>query len=290
MIKVAPILIFIFLASTLSANSIEKGKESFNSGDFEKAQKIFETIIDSDDGNADAHYWLGRTFFNLRNFEESTECFEDAIDLNENNADYYFWYGNSVGNEIQSANVFKQALMAGDVLDAYEKAIEIDSKHIGAHIGAAQFYLQAPGIMGGDIEKAKEEAQILEELGSKDGSLILIGILVKEDKLEEAENQYETFHSNFIDSTDNPTFYNNYGYFLLSRKKYDKAIQMFKRQVQLLPDWPNSYDSLGDGYKAAGQLQEALASYQKAVELDPDFEASRKNIEELKDETAEENN
>jgi len=283
MVKFISILILLFSA-ILMANSIDKGKEYFNSGDFENAQKVFQQIIDDDDENAEAHYWLGRTYFNLRNFEDASEHLEEAIDLEENNAEYHFWYGNSVGNEIQSANVLSQALMAGDILDAYETAIEIDPNHVRAHIGAAQFYLQAPGIMGGDIEKAKEEVNILRKLGSKDGDLINIGILVQEENYSEAEKEYDSFHNNFIDSTDNPQFYNGYGYFLVSRKKFDKAIQMFRRQAELRPGWANCYDSLGDGYRAAGKLKEALASYEKAVEIDPNFEASIKNIEEIKKE------
>ena len=281
-------MIFIFL-TTLAANSINKGKEYFNSGDFENARKVFQQLIDSNVENAEAHYWLGRSYFHLRNFEDASEHLEEAIDLDENIADYHFWYGNSVGNEIQSANVFSQALMAGDILEAYETAIEIDPQHLGAHVAAAQFYLRAPGIAGGDIEKAKKEVKILRKLGSKDGDLINIGILVEEEKYIEAEKEYDTFHTNFVDSTDNPQFYNGYGYFLIGQKKYEKAIRMFKRQVVLLPQWANSYDSLGDGYRAAGKLNEALASYEKAVEIDPMFEASIKNINELKKELAKKN-
>ena len=51
-----------------------------------------------------------------------------------------------------------------------------------------------------------------------------------------------------------------------------------------MPDRPNSYDSLGDGYRKAGKLQLALEQYKKAVEIDPEFEASINNIEELEEE------
>ena len=66
--------------------------------------------------------------------------------------------------------------------------------------------------------------------------------------------------------------------------EYDLAIEKFKRQVELAPDNANSYDSLGDGFRAAGMLLEALASYKKAVEINPEFEASINNIEEVEEE------
>jgi tetratricopeptide (TPR) repeat protein len=276
----------LFFVFSVSAHPLDKGIEYFKQGDFENALVVFEQLIDENDENADAFYWLGRTCFMLRNFEQASEYLEEAIELNDKNADYYFWYGNALGNEIQTANVLKQAMMAGDILEAYENAIEVNPDHVGAHIGAAQYYLQAPGIMGGDIDKAKEQAGILKSLGSKDGDLILIGILVKEEKYDEAEKAYDKFHQSFVDTTDNPFFYNSYGYFLLSQKKYDKAILMLKRQVELLPESANPYDSLGDGYRANGQLKEALACYEKALELDSTFAAPQKKVEELKKELA----
>ena len=156
MIRYTLWLIFFFIFSAF-ADSLDKGLEYFKSGNYEKAQQVFQQLIDENDQNHAAYFWLGRTYFMLKDFEQASDYFEEAIDLNENNADYYFWYGNSLGNEIQTVNVFKQAIMAGDILEAYENAIKADPGHIGAHVGAAQFYLQAPGIMGGTSIRQKKK-------------------------------------------------------------------------------------------------------------------------------------
>jgi predicted negative regulator of RcsB-dependent stress response len=41
------------------------------------------------------------------------------------------------------------------------------------------------------------------------------------------------------------------------------------------------WDSLGDGYRAKGDTAQAIASYQKALEIDANFAASRQNLAEL---------
>ncbi len=61
------------------------------------------------------------------------------------------------------------------------------------------------------------------------------------------------------------------------------AIETFKKQVKINPESANSYDSLGDGYKAAGRKEEAIAQCKKALEIDPDFSASVDNLEELQE-------
>jgi len=55
-----------------------------------------------------------------------------------------------------------------------------------------------------------------------------------------------------------------YGY-LLKGKEIDKAIAIFEENVRLYPQSPNVYDSLGEGYEAAGQLDKAIEYYGIAI-------------------------
>jgi tetratricopeptide (TPR) repeat protein len=56
------------------------------------------------------------------------------------------------------------------------------------------------------------------------------------------------------------------GYRMLGRQKHDLAIQYFLHNVKLFPESANVYDSLGEGYEAAGKLDLAMENYQIAVE------------------------
>jgi predicted alpha/beta superfamily hydrolase len=58
---------------------------------------------------------------------------------------------------------------------------------------------------------------------------------------------------------------NRLGYQLMESKKVDEAIAAFQRNVELYPGSANVYDSLGDGYEAAGKLDRATQNVQKAV-------------------------
>lgn len=51
-----------------------------------------------------------------------------------------------------------------------------------------------------------------------------------------------------------------------------------------MPDQANSYDSLGDGFRKVGKLKLAIEQYKKALEIDPEFEASKNNLEEVLEE------
>jgi len=54
------------------------------------------------------------------------------------------------------------------------------------------------------------------------------------------------------------------GYRLLAQKKYDKAIDILQFNVELYPESPNVYDSLGDAFSAKGDLEAARKNYEVA--------------------------
>jgi dienelactone hydrolase len=60
---------------------------------------------------------------------------------------------------------------------------------------------------------------------------------------------------------------NTWGYTLLREGRHAEAIGVFELNTRLHPGAANPHDSLGDGYVAAGRLEEALASYRRAVQL-----------------------
>ena len=81
---------------------------------------------------------------------------------------------------------------------------------------------------------------------------------------------------------------NRLGYWHLGQEQIDQAISVFKRNVAVYPESANVYDSLGDGYDAAGQLELARQNYAKAVKLaeatsHPALEVYRNNLARIKE-------
>lgn len=271
----------VFIINLYSYDDLDKGIQLLKSGEYAEAKEYFIDMVTKNEKDADANYYLGRTYLVLDDYDKAIKYLDTAIELDNNVADYHFYLGHSLRIKAQNSNLIKQALLAPDILKEFERTVEIDSTHVPGHIGIASFYLSAPSFMGGDLLKAQREADILLRLGEKQGQLILIGVYEKENKTELAEEEYEKYHKSFNDSTDSYVFYNGYGYFLLRQKKYDKAIEMFEKQVTLAPDQVNPHDSLGDALREAGKLEEALAEYQKALAIDPGFKISRNKAKEL---------
>lgn len=68
------------------------------------------------------------------------------------------------------------------------------------------------------------------------------------------------------------------GYTLLDKKELNKAIATFQLATRQFPMSSNTYNSLGDAYLAAGNNDKAIASFRKALELDPSNQSSKRKL------------
>jgi len=73
-------------------------------------------------------------------------------------AEYHYWLGNAYGTAAGKANMFRQASLGKKAKEELERAVALDPNLIDARFGLMEFYLQAPGIIGGSEEKALQQA------------------------------------------------------------------------------------------------------------------------------------
>lgn len=75
---------------------------------------------------------------------------------------------------------------------------------------------------------------------------------------------------------------NGLGYSLMSAGQIQDAVAIFQRNVQEYPGSANAYDSLGEGYMNAGQKNLAIQNYEKSLQLNPKNQNAVDMIKKLK--------
>jgi CubicO group peptidase (beta-lactamase class C family) len=85
---------------------------------------------------------------------------------------------------------------------------------------------------------------------------------------DEAKKQYHEMRQKYPDQFDEEAM-NGLGYVLLSVKRYDEAIKLFKLNVQAYPNSANVYDSLAEAYMRKGEVDLAIEYYTKTLEMIP---------------------
>lgn len=281
-VQIAIICCLISIFPALAGGLLDEGIEYLENQEFQKAKTFFSEKVKQDEQDDAAQYYLGRSYLLSGDHDKAINHLKKAVKINGINADYHYSLGAAWGTKAQKSSMMKAAILAPKIIREFEKCVELDSTHIQGNAAAANFYILAPPIMGGDIKKARKAATRISRLDEIQASLIWATIYEKQNQPDLAEKAYEKYNLSFNDTTGDVTFYNRYGYFLLKQDKVNQAVAMFEKQVTLAPDAANPHDSLGDGYRVAGRLEDALAAYEKALALDPDSEISGKKIKELK--------
>lgn len=254
----------------LSAQSLEEGKTEFRQGHYAEAKKIFESVLQSDGNNAEAHFQLGLLFMRreLRDEDEAVNQMERATELNPNSADYQYGYGAALGSKAQNAGIFKQAILAPKIKNAFKKAVELNPKHVQARIGLAQYYLRAPSLMGGDTEKGWQEIEEAIKLDEFAGRMTKARLLEHDKKLAEAEQELKTLSAKMPKDW---RVWRAIGYFYYQQKQNENAIVSMKRFVELRPDTAESYKSLAEVLLQKGDYDLALENLNKALLVDSNF-------------------
>jgi Flp pilus assembly protein TadD len=74
---------------------------------------------------------------------------------------------------------------------------------------------------------------------------------------------------------------NALGYRMLRSGRVSVAIAVFRLNTRVFPMSANVWDSLGEALLAADRRDEAIASYRRALEIDPEFASATQALERL---------
>lgn len=97
---------------------------------------------------------LGQNYFLLGDFKKSIDALEKAAKLDPSNATVQTWLGRAWGRRAESAFPITAPGYAGKARDAFMKALELNPSSPDTLSDLFMFYLQAPGLVGGGLEKA----------------------------------------------------------------------------------------------------------------------------------------
>ncbi|MGV8923563.1 MAG: tetratricopeptide repeat protein [Thermomonas sp.] len=141
----------------------------------------------------DANAWvmLVRARLQARQAGKAIVAGEKATALGPRNAQAFYWLGNAYGNRLGEVGMVSKMSMAPKLRDAFEQAVRLDPALIDARSSLIEFYLQAPGMMGGGIDKARAQAVAIAKYDRARGFTAQARIAMHEKKPAEALKAYE---------------------------------------------------------------------------------------------------
>jgi tetratricopeptide (TPR) repeat protein len=230
-------------------------------------RRLDEELFAKDKKEADAYYHLG--VGNLRepsNSDFAVEQLSKAVELDETNAEYHYQLAEAYLSNFEFANLLQKPFIAPKVKTQLELAVRYDPSSTRYREALIQYYVFAPGILGGSYEKAREQADEIARKDSYLGMLAHAGILSEEGEGEKSLSLYKKAMRARPKSWE---AYHRLGMHYLSVRETDNAINMFQKYIEVAPEQANGYNCLGQAYQQKRLYADAILIFQRALEKDP---------------------
>ena len=109
--------------------------------------------------DAAAYLLSGKNYFMLGDYKKATEFFEKALALSPTNSEYELWLGRAWGRRAETGGWLTAGFNASKARQCFEKAVALDPRNHEAKNDLFDFYLNAPGFLGGGMDKAEAIAK-----------------------------------------------------------------------------------------------------------------------------------
>jgi len=186
--KLSIILLLALLPSLSAADSVDS--KLLAEGRVDDAIASLQRRISSNPKDAESHNLLCRAYFTLADWDKGISACQKAVSLDPENAEYHLWLGRIYGEKADHVGFFSAAGMAKKVRGEFETAVRLNPNSAEARTDLAEFYLEAPGIVGGGRDKAEAQAQKLAAMDPVKAGWVKGRLAEKKKDLVSAENEY----------------------------------------------------------------------------------------------------
>jgi|JI10StandDraft_1071094.scaffolds.fasta_scaffold31605_2 tetratricopeptide (TPR) repeat protein len=186
------VLLCFFIPLLATAQSdFAKAEKLYQQGQIAESKIVFETILKENPYHLKTIEYLGDIEGKSKNWDSTIFYYEQLKKLKPTEANYYYKYGGALGMKAKESNKFVAMRMIGDIKSSFEKAIQLNPKHVEARWALIELYLQLPAIIGGSESKAIRYSNELLKISLVDGYLSRGHIAEYFGRYSEAEKYYK---------------------------------------------------------------------------------------------------
>lgn len=267
---VPALLLALALAGAVLADN-SAPEALMEAGHWKRARGIVEALAKTNPNDARTFYLLSRVKLAFRDYDTAMQLAEEAVAQDDKNAYYHWQLGQVCGDMTDASGVgmFKKMGLAKRYRSENERAVALDPKLLDARAGLMEFYLEAPGILGGSKSNAQRVASEISQLDPARGFMAQAEIAQKNKDLAGAELFYGKA------AAANPRYYDprillaNY-YLGDQQKKYDLAEKYALEAQKIDPSRTAPYEVLAWVYVLGSRWKELDALLTKVEQAGPD--------------------
>jgi tetratricopeptide (TPR) repeat protein len=236
-------------------------------GHFKRARPLVEARLKANANDASANYDMGRIERAFGNRDAALTYAEKAVALDTKQAKHHVLLAEIVGEAAQHASMFKQIGLAKRMRGEIDAALALDANNIDAMTLSMLYYLNAPGMMGGDKEKGRALADQAVKANPARGYLVKVRLANEEKATDQVEGLLRKAVEADAKLYPARASLTNH---LLTAKQFEEAEKHARELLRLDPGRSFGYSALAHVYAAQKKWPELESTLQDSVKNVPD--------------------
>jgi tetratricopeptide (TPR) repeat protein len=196
-------------------------------GRVDEATSHILEVLDGHPDDAQAHQLLCRIYYAQDMADNAIHECELAVLYARANSDNQVWLGRAYGYKASHASPFSALSLAIKVRKAFERAVELDPENINAMSDLGEFYVEAPSLIGGGLDKAQALAAKMQIHFPAQAHRLLALIAEKKKEISVAETEF----GNAVAAGKTSEAYIDLGHFYQRHNEPDKMLEALQSGV-----------------------------------------------------------
>lgn len=147
------------------------------------------SLLSRDSNDGEVNNLAGRNYFMMADFKRAIDYFQRAADAEPANSSYALWLGRAWGRRAETANPIFAPAYATKARQWMERAVQLNDKNGEALSDLFDYYLEAPGFLGGGYDKAQALARKISAADPAEGFFARARLAEKKNEYGAAEEQ-----------------------------------------------------------------------------------------------------
>lgn len=182
---------------TLGVAAILSFPAAAQQGVQQQAEKLFQRtdymgtleLLKSAPDSSAKNLLAGQCWYVLGDFKKATDYFEKAVKQDPKNSVAQHWLGRGWGRRAETSNPLQAPIFASRARQAFEESVRLDSKNEEAINDLFQYYLEAPGFLGGGLDKAAALTEKIKANDPVEYHYALAQLAMRQKQFDVAESQ-----------------------------------------------------------------------------------------------------
>jgi tetratricopeptide (TPR) repeat protein len=198
-------------------------------GRADNAIHLLRAQLALDPRDANAHQLLCRVFYAEDAFNSAIHECEAAVAIAPGDSRNHLWLGRAYGMKASQVNPISAFSLARKVVAAFEKAVALDPTNVAAMRDLGEYYVNAPGIVGGGLDKARALAAKMMPVSPTKAHRLLAQVAEKSGDYATAETEFKRA----VDAQRSAQSYIDLAQFYLGRKQFDQIDALIQSAMRL---------------------------------------------------------